>query len=158
MSKNSRFLREIKKLDKQGKKSSAVDSRLSCLKENQEGFKMSNILENFMSPYLHLAQDLDSCQKLFTLGVIAWNVSFYPESERDDLTDLFFSQEIIGDNPIIGQELKEIILELVDRKLSLFVQYDRLIVDFEIQKIGKSYKLSVTSNEANERKILLDEN
>ena len=135
MGKNSKFLRELKRLEQAKNKSSSLI----------EYDKMSKVLEDFMSPYLHLTTNLTSKQKLFTIGVVAWNASLYPEAERDGITDLLFSEEVIGDEPTMQEELKEIVQELIQRKLAYFNHNQRLIIDFDLQKVGNSYELSVIS-------------
>ncbi|MGI0479509.1 hypothetical protein ACN4EE_01830 [Geminocystis sp. CENA526] len=137
MGKKSKFLQELKRLEEKQPQ--------SLSHKPFDSSKMSHVLEEFMSPYLHLAKDLDSKTKLFTIGVIAWNASFYAEEERQDITDLLFSQEVIGDDAIIKQELTEIVQQLIDRKLTYFKDIHRLIVDFDLQKWGKFDTLFVTS-------------
>ncbi|NCO76586.1 MAG: hypothetical protein GW856_15335 [Cyanobacteria bacterium] len=108
---------------------------------------MSKVLENFLQPYIHLTSNCVEKEKLFTLGVIAWNASLYPESERADIINLLFSQEVIGDDSNVQDELTDIITGLIDRKLNFFTDYQRLIVDFKLEEIGQLYHLSVTSQE-----------
>ncbi|BAQ64551.1 hypothetical protein [Geminocystis sp. NIES-3709] len=141
MGKNSKFLRELKRLEHKNYQSSSHDLSLSSI----DSGKMSKTLENFMSPYLHLTTDLSSKKKLFTIGVVAWNASLYSEEEREDITNILFSKEVIGDDSTIQEELKEIVQELIDRKLTYFKDDQRLIIDFDLQKLGNSHQLSVTS-------------
>ncbi|WP_373481231.1 hypothetical protein [Geminocystis sp.] len=135
MGKKSIIFSELKRLDK----------KQSLLKHDEK--RMSKVLENFLQPYIHLTSNFVEKEKLFTLGVIAWNASLYPESERADIINLLFSQEVIGDDSNVQDELTDIITGLIDRKLNLFADYQRLIVDFKLEEIGQLYHLSVTSQE-----------
>jgi hypothetical protein len=139
MPKKSRVFREINRLTKKS--------------TSNKDFRMSKVIENFVKPYLHLTSNFIETEKLFTLAMIAWNASLYPESERADIIEILFSEEIVGDDPNIQDELTDIITILIDRKLSFFADYQRLIIDFELTKIGNSYNLSVTSQEKNQEKI-----
>ncbi|WP_017293934.1 hypothetical protein [Geminocystis herdmanii] len=141
MTKKSKFLRELKRLEQKHNQLSSHNVSLSSI----ESSKMSKVLEKFMSPYLYLTNDLSSKTKLFTIGVVAWNASLYPEEEREDITDLLFSQEVIGDDVNIKQELTDIVQQLIDRKLTYFPEDKRLIIDFDLQKFGDSDRLFVTS-------------
>jgi hypothetical protein len=141
MAKKSKFLRELKRLEQKHHQLSSHNVSLSSIESN----KMSKVLEKFLSPYLHLTTDLSSKTKLFTIGVVAWNASLYPKEEREGITDLLFSEEVIGDDATIKQELMEIVQQLIDRKQTYFQDDKRLIIDFELQKFGNSDRLSVTS-------------
>ncbi|MBL1211471.1 hypothetical protein [Geminocystis sp. GBBB08] len=135
MAKKSIVFREIKRLDK----------KKSPLKHQEKDFRMSKIMENFVKPYLHLASNFQEKEKLFTLGMIAWNASLYPQSERADIIDILFSQEVIGDDYNLQKDLTVIIMTFNDRKLTFFADYQRLIIDFDLTKVGEFYDLSVTS-------------
>ncbi|NCO79507.1 MAG: hypothetical protein GW795_00905 [Cyanobacteria bacterium] len=135
MGKKSIIFSELKRLDK----------KQSLLNHDEK--RMSKVLENFLQPYIHLTSNCVEKEKLFTLGVIAWNASLYPESERADIINLLFSQEVIGDDSNVQDELTDIITGLIDRKLNFFTDYQRLIVDFKLEEIGQLYHLSVTSQE-----------
>lgn len=139
MAKKSSVFREINRLTKKS--------------TSNKDFRMSKVIENFVKPYLHLTSNFTETEKLFTLAMIAWNASLYPQSERADIIDILFSEEIIGDDPNIQDELTDIITILIDRKLTFFVDYQRLIIDFQLTKIGDSYNLSVTSQEKTKEKI-----
>ena len=141
MGKKSKFLRELKRLEQKHNQLSSHHLSLSSIESN----KMSKVLEKFLSPYLHLTNDLSSKTKLFTIGVVAWNASLYPKEEREDISNLLFSQEVIGDDATIKQELTDIVHQLIDRKLTYFQDDKRLIIDFDLQKFGDSDRLFVTS-------------
>jgi hypothetical protein len=131
MAKKSRVFREIKRVTKKS--------------TSEKDFRMSKIMENFVKPYLHLTSNFTETEKLFTLAMIAWNASLYPESERADIIDILFSEEVVSDDPDAKNELTDIITILIERKLTFFADYQRLIIDFDLTKVGDFYNLSVTS-------------
>lgn len=132
MAKKSRVFQEIKRITKKS--------------TPEKDFRMSKVIENFVKPYLHLTSNFTETEKLFTLAMIAWNASLYPESERADIIDILFSEEVISDDdPDVKNELTDIITILIERKLTFFADYQRLIIDFDLTKVGDFYNLSVTS-------------
>lgn len=132
MAKKSRVFQEIKRITKKS--------------TSEKDFRMSKVIENFVKPYLHLTSNFTETEKLFTLAMIAWNASLYPESERADIIDILFSEEVISDDdPDVKNELTDIITILIERKLTFFADYQRLIIDFDLTKVGDFYNLSVTS-------------
>lgn len=131
MAKKSRIFREIKRVTKKS--------------TSEKDFRMSKVIENFVKPYLHLTSNFTETERLFTLAMIAWNASLYPESERADIIDILFSEEVISDDPDVKNELTDIITILIERKLTFFADYQRLIIDFDLTKVGDFYNLSITS-------------
>ena len=47
--------------------------------------KMSEVLTDFVEPYLEFADTDEAHRKLLTLAVMAWNASFLPEKEQQDM-------------------------------------------------------------------------
>ena len=44
--------------------------------------KMSEILWEFLAPYMPLAPDREAVEKLLTMAIAAWNVTLFPVGER----------------------------------------------------------------------------
>lgn len=107
--------------------------------------KMSDVLLAFIEPYLDLTDDWSEQEKLFHLAVIAWNLSLMPENERPAMMDEFMKVALKGNDPLVQQDAREIIDELLARKQKLFDEYKRFIVDFELQDAGKEFHISVAS-------------
>jgi hypothetical protein len=130
---------------------------------------MSEVLLEFIKPYRELAQSDSDLQKLIGLGIVAWNVSLLPATERegalnDLVTDLFRSK-----NPIkrlsslirkwIGgsekadkktasvevREFKQIVNEMVEHKLRRFARNRRFIVSYHMEINGDDVQLFVAS-------------
>ena len=46
------------------------------------GIKMSEVIENFIEPYMDLANTEENLRKLLTLAGLAWNTALFPKEER----------------------------------------------------------------------------
>jgi hypothetical protein len=130
---------------------------------------MSEVLLEFIKPYRELAQSDSDLQKLIGLGIVAWNISLLPASEREAalnklVTDLFRSK-----NPIkrlnslvrkwigvVGKadkkagaaevtEFKQIVYEMVEHKLRRFARNRRFILSYHVEMDGDDVQLLVAS-------------
>jgi hypothetical protein len=109
---------------------------------NPEGeVKMSEVLEEFVEPYYLDDMTYEEAHKLFTIGVIAWNMSFFDEADREKEVRKFaggFHDMTDGILSIIGP--------MIDRKVQYFGQYDRIILNFQLTDTGETFHLSVASS------------
>jgi hypothetical protein len=103
--------------------------------------KMSEVLEEFVEPYLDFARNRSEREKLFSLAVVAWNLALIPENERQQIIE----QGTTGNDPLARQDAREFIDELIARKKTLFAENKRYIVEFQLQDTGKTLHLSVAS-------------
>lgn len=106
--------------------------------------KMSAVLEDFVEPYLDVAQNPSEREKLFGIAVIAWNLAITPEHQRQSMIDQLLRMSAEND-PLAQQDMREMIDELITRKQNFFAKNQRYIVDFQLQYTGKKYHLSVAS-------------
>jgi len=107
--------------------------------------KMSEVLMDFVEPYLEFADTEEDFRKLLTLAAIAWNASFLSKEEQQDIVDSILDEGIPGATEELKTGLKEIVNMLIARKKAYFSQYTRRIIDFELTDIGRGYHLSVAS-------------
>ncbi len=108
-----------------------------------DGIKISDVLREFVEPYMDLAQTEEAYRKLLMTAVIAWNVTLFPEQERMAKFEKFlqcYPAEVMN-------EARNIIEELMVRKEKYFSQYRRMILDFEVTDTGRGWHLSVVSTE-----------
>jgi hypothetical protein len=113
---------------------------------NPEGeAKMSEVLEDFVEPYLDAADDRHYQEMLYSIAVIAWNLALVPNGEREEMLDEAIREGVRSDDPADQQEAKEMINELIERKLSLFTDNQRFILDFQLLDTGDTLQLSVAS-------------
>ena len=106
-----------------------------------DGTKMSEVLEEFVEPYLQFAETKEAYQKLITTAIVAWNVMLFPEKDRSSSLD-----ELLATLPKnVRKDGKQVIEELMVRKERFFSQYKRMIIDFEVTDTGNGWHLSVMS-------------
>lgn len=107
--------------------------------------KMSEVLGDFVEPYMGAATTKEAYQKLITLGITAWNAALLPEAERSRMLDEVLMKGL-GDVPAsLKKELREFVGELIARKDAHFADNRRAIVDFTVEESHGSYHLSVVS-------------
>jgi len=106
---------------------------------------MSDVLADFVEPYITAAESQDAYNKLLTLAVTAWNGALVPEAERSHMLDEVLTKGL-GDVPAsLKKELREFVGELIARKLTHFPDNQRAIIDFTLEESHGSYHLSVVS-------------
>lgn len=107
--------------------------------------KMSKVLIDFVEPYLEFADTEEAHRKLLTLAVMAWNASFLPEKEHQDMIDRVLDAGIPTGTEELKTGLKDIVNMLIARKKVYYSEYTRKIIDFELTDTGRDYRLSVAS-------------
>lgn len=113
-----------------------------------ENNKMSEALTEFIEPYNYDLDYDEGFLKLLNIGTLAWNLSFFSKPvARKEI------EQILEDNLIMKadtsketkEDLKNILGQLIARKKRHFSKYKRLILDFEFQDEGDSFRLFVIS-------------
>lgn len=108
--------------------------------------KMSEVLEDFLSPYTDIADDKQGLQVLFSMGMLAWNIALMPAEKRTEMLNQAFATLGQWQDPqdiAVGKELVE---ELIERKAELFANNQRRIVSFELEYVAHGdYHISVAS-------------
>jgi len=107
--------------------------------------KMSEVLEDFIAPYKQQADTEEAMQKLLTVAVVAWNASFFSESEQQEHIEKMQAEGMPDAPDQVKTEFKEIVSQFISRKKRYFSEYKRLIIDFDLKDIGGQYHLSVAS-------------
>lgn len=110
--------------------------------------KMSEVLEDFVEPYLEEIEGYVAKDRFISVAVLAWNLAIMPEEARQTAKEQLQNQleqgELSGD-----QELWDSLLdELVERKFQYFADNRRLIMEFQFEDTGDQYHLSVASMQA----------
>ena len=113
--------------------------------ESSGQVKMSEVLSDFVEPYLDLADTEEAYRKLLTLAVVAWNVSFLPEDEQQDMIDQVIGAGVPTGDDELKSGLKWFVNMLIARKRAYFPGYTRRIIDFELTDTGEAYHLAVAS-------------
>jgi len=107
--------------------------------------KMSEVLTDFVEPYRELADTEEAYRKLLTLAILAWNASFLPEKEQQEMVERVLVGGIPGATKELKAGLREIVSKLIARKKAYFVEYRRIIIDYELKDTGRGYHLAVAS-------------
>lgn len=105
--------------------------------------KMSDVLWAFIEPYRDYAATEEALRKLLTTALIAWTAALQPEDERE--ASIARMAEGLPADKTLRAEFREIVHEMIERKLKYFAKYDRPIVDYELADTGTNYHLSVVS-------------
>jgi hypothetical protein len=107
--------------------------------------KVSEVLEDFIEPYREFTQTKEAARRLLTLATIAWNAALLPEPERQEMIDQIINEDLVERDKKLKAEIQDLIQELIARKNRYFSEYKRMIIDFELKKVGSGYHLSVAS-------------
>jgi hypothetical protein len=107
--------------------------------------KMSEVLTDFVEPYLEFADTDEAHRKLLTLAIMAWNASFLPEKEQQDMINRVLDTGIPTGADELKAGLKEIVNMLIIRKKVYFSGHTRKIIDYELTDRGRDYHLAVAS-------------
>jgi hypothetical protein len=111
-----------------------------------EAVKMSEVLENFVSPYTDVAYNKQGLEMLFSMGILAWNIALMPEEKRIEMVNQAFSATMPNEDPESVAVGKNLVTELIERKERLFADNRRMIMNFELQYVARGdYHISVAS-------------
>ena len=109
-----------------------------------DGVKMSEVLERLVGPYTEYAETENAFRELVTMAVVAWNVTLFPEKDRQSALD-----EALAALPLEARaDSRRIVEELMERKERHFSGYRRMILDFEVVDKDDSWRLLVASSVA----------
>jgi hypothetical protein len=103
---------------------SLPDERLKIVKR-RTGRKVSEILMEFAEPWLDEARNDDQRKTVIGMAVLAWNMAAFPEPERWEGMSPGFVEEL-------GETGKAILKEMTARKLALYPEETRPILDYQI--------------------------
>ena len=158
----ARKSKDFNELMKQKQSSQEKHKNLEALREKMQGgvfgelaanmpiepkgaIKMSEVLQQFVEPYLDTVHNLKQCKALLSLAAIAWNAAVMPESEQKTILDTFLEQQLSSQDAETQQEVTQMITELITRKNQHFSHIKRLIMDFDVKQSGQRYDISVAS-------------
>ena len=107
--------------------------------------KMSVVLEEFVEPYLSLADTDSGKQVLYHVAAAAWNAALLPERERGAMIEEFLAKTKNVFPKGGHKEIRDLLLAMVERKLTLFEHNKRFIVSIEFTGPAEGGYLSVAS-------------
>ncbi len=103
--------------------------------------KMSEVLLEFIKPYVDHADTEDAYRKLLVIAILAWNAAILPKEKRQEIVNKLLEEMRIPE----AKEFRSIIEILIERKLKHFAENKRLIVNYELTDLGDGRHLSVAS-------------
>jgi hypothetical protein len=114
--------------------------------------KMSEVLEEFVDPYLDERQSTEEQRKLFTISVFAWNLALEPDETRQLKMDEIIEEMMPNGTERDHADMRLILEGLINRKHDYFKDINRFIANLEIKDLGRNLHLSVASLEVNKSK------
>jgi len=143
----------LKKRDKQSferLKNTVIESGLGepgmTFAENPEGYeKMSEILIEFVKPFLDEANSHQRREALFSVAVVSWNLAIVPENERQKMLKMMSKKLRNKQDPEFAKDTQSLIEEFIERKLTFFADNNRFITGFELDDRSDSFYISVSS-------------
>jgi len=106
---------------------------------------MSEVLKDFVQPYLESADTKEAYRKLLTLAILAWNVALLPEKEQQATVDRLVDETLATATQGLKTDMKEIVNMLIARKKSYFSENKRTIINYQLTDTGRDYYLVVAS-------------
>ncbi|MCT7968404.1 hypothetical protein NG799_19020 [Laspinema sp. D1] len=141
--------KELEKLQQKLQKGPWGDKVAGTVTNPKGEAKMSEVLEEFVEPYLSSIETPVERKKLFEVAVVAWNLSLMPETVRQTMIDKLIQESMEGADPWIKQDMRKMIDELIARKQKFFTQHKRYVIDFQLEDTGSGFHLSVASTLSN---------
>ncbi len=119
---------------------------ITLLMNPDKATKMSEVLENFVSPYMDVTESKEGLQILFSMGMSAWNIALEPVEQRAETIEQFVNKVFRTQSAKSTEVGKNFIVELIDRKDKLFANNQRRIISFDLDYISVGeYHISVAS-------------
>jgi len=108
-----------------------------------KGVKYSELLEQFIAPFVNEFRDTEYIEDIFEFAINAWNFGnmeiILPKGAFEKATDLIKEKEI---NIVL-------LRKMIDYKVSNFKEYENFIVDYELKEVkpGEDPVLSIITQE-----------
>ncbi|MGD1859098.1 MAG: hypothetical protein ACFB0E_03900 [Leptolyngbyaceae cyanobacterium] len=140
----------LNRLEKRLQKS-PIGKHFDGIVQNPKGaVKMSEVLEEFAEPYVEEIDDFLEHKSFLELAAIAWNLAIMPEEQRQAAREEMHNKFGRRGSQDSLKALDPLLDELIERKLQLFPDNQRLIMDLQFEDSGDQYHLSVASTLASE--------
>lgn len=141
----------IKRRKRRGEKKRTISSAMHRLEKDtrrqvgnkakfvETELKMSEVLVDFMSPYLDEIETLHQYESLVGIAAFAWNAALMPPELHAETL-----QRITQTVPkSVRAGIKTLFMELLERKQRHFAHIKRFIVNYQITDLGDDWHLSV---------------
>lgn len=108
------------------------------------GVKMSEVMHDFIQPYLDDEITKDSISSVMSMALVAWNGVMFDEQTRKELLG-----KVLNDIPDdMREDVLDMLEHMMDRKRRLFFDYKNYVFNFEIMEKNNKYQLLVASTPA----------
>jgi len=109
--------------------------------------KMSEILLEYIAPFLENIDTYEECSNLLEIAVMAWNFALVSEEERQEELKEMFSGNPSDPEEIKAEKIiKELMNKFIKRKLKFFAEEKRFITDFKLTQNSGRFHISVASS------------
>jgi hypothetical protein len=123
-----------------------LNTRVSALAIAPEGLeKMSEVLGDFVSPFLALVDTDDDRRMVIKTAVLAWNLSLLAPIKRSLMLENSIVNICPSDNLLDRENLRKDLNQMITYKLQSFADNQRKILDVQISDYGEQFHLSVAS-------------
>jgi hypothetical protein len=107
--------------------------------KRRTGRKVSEILLEFAEPWLDEVANDDHRRKVVGMAVVAWNMARSADSERRKEKNSEMAEKL-------GEAGMTILNDMITRKLALYPDEERIILDFEITTDGEKMRVEVVAS------------
>jgi hypothetical protein len=104
---------------------------------------MMAIMREFIEPYLETIETHSDREKLVSLASVAWNSALLPPPKSGEAIDLFLKN--LPKHGIPEDDIREIIDEMVVRKLDHFAHISRVIIKMDWRGEGADFQIAIRS-------------
>ena len=105
------------------------------------GVKYSQLLEQFLEPFVHDFNNVEFYEDIIEFGINAWNTAnmklLLPEEENDDLPNALKDSDINV----------ALLVRMIDYKISHFKNHTNFIVDYDLEETIEDPILKITTQE-----------
>ncbi len=102
----------------------------------QQAEKMSEVLRDFIEPYIEFTDITEAMHRLISVALVAWNTALLPEAEQAESLKQV-SKALPAD---AVDDFYAVVGEMIERKNTVFAEYTRNILDYELTDTGDGYR------------------
>jgi hypothetical protein len=103
--------------------------------------KMSEVLWEFVEPYVSSTRNEQDLRKLLDLALIAWSIPLFPPEQREDVV-----RDMLNKMPVEARlDLAAVLAPMVQRREAVFGDNRRMILSYDLTFTPSGPHLLVTS-------------
>ncbi|MBI3941715.1 MAG: hypothetical protein HY326_01775 [Chloroflexi bacterium] len=107
--------------------------------------KMSEVIMEFIEPYMEFATSLTQYKKMVELAIIAWNAALLPQKEIEILLKGTLKNLMLPGDEDMEKEFRSVVEDLIRRKQQYFAGNKRLIVSYRATETKDNFHLAIVS-------------